>query len=203
MHGVPASEGITTRCCAINNTPDARQTMLQSARRHCRSFAGITRFHIYIYDCGSFHKVAGAIPLSDISAHTCARAFLYHWVSRYGVPYTLTSDRGRQFVSELWRKTAALLGTATNSTTSYHPQSNGMVERMHRKMKAALKAKRESDPNWIDVLPVVMLGMRAAVKQDLNCSAAEMVFGEALRLPGNSSCQQMVTWLHIPRLWST
>ena len=56
-------------------------------------------------------------------------------------------------MSELWRKTAALLGTSTNSTTSYHPQSNGMVERMHRTMKAALKAKLESDPNWIDVLP--------------------------------------------------
>ena len=83
-----------------------------------------------------------------------------------------------------WRKTAALLGTATNPTTSYNPQSNGMVERMHRTMKAALKAKLESEPNWIDVLPVVMLGMRAAVKQDLNYSAAEMVFAEALRLPG-------------------
>ena len=128
-----------------------------------------------------FTRWPEAIPLSDISALTCARAFLYHWVSRYGVPSTLTSDRGRQFVSELWRKTAALLGTSTNSTTSYHPQSNGMVERMHRTMKATLKAKLESDPNWIDVLPVVM---RAAVKQDLNCSAAEMVFGEALRLPG-------------------
>ena len=131
-----------------------------------------------------FTRWPEAIPLSDISALTCARAFLYHWVSRYGVPTTLTSDRGRQFVSELWRKTAALLGTATNTTTSYHPQSNGLVERMHRTMKAVLKAKLESDPNWIDVLPVVMLGMRAAVKQDLNCSAAEMVFGEALRLPG-------------------
>ena len=125
-----------------------------------------------------FTRWPEAIPLSDISALT------YHWVSRYGVPTTLTSDRGRQFVSELWRKTAALLGTATNTTTSNHPQSNGLVERMHRTTKAALKAKLESDPNWIDVLPVVILGMRAAVKQDLNCSAAEMVFGEALRLPG-------------------
>ena len=125
-----------------------------------------------------FTRWPETIPLSDISALT------YHWVSRYGVPTTLTSDRGRQFVSELWRKTAALLGTATNTTTSNHPQSNGLVERMHRTMKAALKAKLESDPNWIDVLPVVILGMRAAVKQDLNCSAAEMVFGEALRLPG-------------------
>ena len=87
-----------------------------------------------------FTRLPEAIPLSEISALTCARAFLYHLVSRYGVPSTLTSDRGRQFVSELWRKIAALLGTATNSTTSYHPQSNGMVERMHRVMKAPLKA---------------------------------------------------------------
>ena len=48
-----------------------------------------------------FTRWPEAISLSDISALTCARAFLYHWVSRYGVPSTLTSDRGRQFVSEL------------------------------------------------------------------------------------------------------
>ena len=66
-----------------------------------------------------------------MSAMTCARAFLSNWVSRYGVPSTLTSDRGRQFVSELWKKTASLLGASTNTTTSYHPQANGMVERMH------------------------------------------------------------------------
>ena len=90
-----------------------------------------------------------------------------------------------------------------NTTISYHRQSNGLVARMHRAVKDAPKANLESDHNWIDVLPVVMLGMRAAVKQDINCSAAEMVFGEALRLPGNSSCQQMVTGLLILRLWST
>ena len=51
-------------------------------------------------------------------------------------------------------------------------------------MKSALKAKIGSDPNWVDALPLVLLGMRAAVKSDLNCSVAEMVFGETLRLPG-------------------
>ena len=51
-----------------------------------------------------FTRWLEAIPLSDISAATCARAFLYHWVCRHGVPSTLTSDRGRQFVSELWTK---------------------------------------------------------------------------------------------------
>ena len=51
-------------------------------------------------------------------------------------------------------------------------------------MKSALKAKLGSDPNWVDALPLVLLGMRAAVKSDLHCSVAEMVFGETLRLPG-------------------
>ena len=132
-----------------------------------------------------FTRWPEAIPLSDISAATCARAFLYLWVSRHGVPSTLTSDRGRQFVSELWTKTASLLGTSTNTTTSYHPQANGLVEHMHRTMKSALKAKLGADPNndWVDALPLVLLGMSAAVKNDVHCSVADMVFGEPLRLP--------------------
>ena len=65
---------------------------------------------------------------------------------------------------------------------------------MHRTMKSAQKAKLATDPNWVDALPLVLLGMRAAVKNDLHCSVAEMVFGEPLRLPGElyvSSCGDM------------
>ena len=95
------------------------------------------------------------------------------------MPSTLTSYRGRQFVSDLSTKTASLLGTSTNTTTPYHPQANGLVERMHRTMKSALKAKLATDPHWVDALP--LLGMRAALKNDLHCPVAEMVFGEHLR----------------------
>ena len=89
-------------------------------------------------------------------------------------------------MSELWKKTATLLGTSTNATTAYHPQANGLVERMHRTMKASLKAKLGSYPNWCDTLPVVQLGTRAAVKQDINCSVAKMVYG--------SSCVYLVSF---------
>ena len=41
-----------------------------------------------------------AIPMVDISAEICARAFLTHWVARFGVPAILIRGRGRQFVSE-------------------------------------------------------------------------------------------------------
>ncbi len=43
-----------------------------------------------------------AIPLSDTSAAACAKALTFTWISRFGVPETITSDRGAQFTSNLW-----------------------------------------------------------------------------------------------------
>ena len=77
----------------------------------------------------------------------------------------------------------ALLGTKRSRTTSYHPQGNGMVERFHRQLKAALKAQPNPDA-WMTTLPLILLGIRTALKQDLNSTAAEIVYGTTLRLPG-------------------
>ena len=43
-----------------------------------------------------------AVPLSSVSTESCVRAFISTWVSRFGVPSTLTSDRGAQFTSSVW-----------------------------------------------------------------------------------------------------
>ena len=72
---------------------------------------------------------------------------------------------------------------STNRTTSYHPQSNGMVERFHRQLKAAIMAHESPNP-WTVTLPSVLLGVRSAVKELLGRSAAEMIHGTTLRLPG-------------------
>ena len=60
---------------------------------------------------------------------------------------------------------------------------NGLVERFHRQLKAALKAQH--NPSfWMDALPLVLLGVRTALKEDTSSMAAEMVYGTTLRLPG-------------------
>ena len=76
-----------------------------------------------------FTRWPEAIPVSDTSALSLARTLLQNWVSRFGTPEHITSDRGSQFTSILWSQLSILLETELHHTTSYHPQANGMVER--------------------------------------------------------------------------
>nr|CAB3263143.1 uncharacterized protein LOC104265615 [Phallusia mammillata] len=76
-----------------------------------------------------------------------------------------------------------MLGTKFCSTTAYHPQSNGLAERLHRRLKAALKSY-ENPTDWYSNLGLVLLGIRASHNVDLDASPAEMVSGKKLRLPG-------------------
>ncbi|BHF65440.1 hypothetical protein SprV_0200845000 [Sparganum proliferum] len=124
-----------------------------------------------------------AVPISDTSAENIAMVFLTHWISTFGVPATLTTDRGSQFQSSLFREFTRLLGCAHITTTAFHPASNGLVERLHRQLKFALMSQTES-ATWSVNLPLVLLGMRSSVKEDIQCTAAEIVYGTPLRLPG-------------------
>ncbi|TWW74045.1 Retrovirus-related Pol polyprotein from transposon 297 [Takifugu flavidus] len=85
------------------------------------------------------------------------------------------------------------LGVKLHHTTAYHPQANGMCERFHRSMKAALRASLK-DSSWVDRLPWVLLGLRTAPKDDLQCSSAEMVYGEPLRVPGEFVPNTTAPW---------
>lgn len=123
-----------------------------------------------------------AVPLPDMLAETVAVAFCNTWVSRFGVPETVSTDQGRQFESELFSELTRLLGALRVRTTAYHPQANGLVERFHRTLKTAITCVDAK--HWSSRLPLIMLGLRTTVKEDIGCSVAEMVYGQTLRVPG-------------------
>ena len=100
-----------------------------------------------------------------MQAVTVAKALYSDWICGFGTPLTITSDQGMQFEAALFSSLAQLIDAKRISTTSYHPQPNGMVERLHRTLKAALMCSPQTP--WLDLLPTVLLVLRMTFKDDL------------------------------------
>jgi hypothetical protein len=67
-------------------------------------------------------------------------------------------------------------------TTAYHPESNGAVKRLHRRLKDALRAST-AVATWSEELPFELLVLRAQLWEDTGLSPAEAVFGAPVVLP--------------------
>lgn len=120
-----------------------------------------------------------AIPMSDITASTVAISFLNAWVSRFGVPLYVLTDRGTQFESELFKELSTLVGFHRLRTCAYRPQTNGIIERQHRTIKSAIMARKQ---NWLTALPIVLLGLRNIPNED-GYSPSLAVTGTSFLLP--------------------
>jgi len=143
--------------------------------------AGPYRYCLTVVD--RFTRWPEVHPLQQITAEEVSEALVNCWISRFGCPERITTDRGGQFESELFKRLGSAFGIERLRTTSYHPQANGMVERFHRHLKAAITCHPES--NWLQALPLVLLGIRNVYREDLTTTSAELVYGEPLRLPGS------------------
>ena len=131
-----------------------------------------------------YTRWAEAIPIVDTSAPTVARAFYDNWIARYGSPTIITTDQGTQFESRLFSELLGILGISRIRTSAYHPAANGLVERFHRDIKTALMCQGVAE-NWLRLLPTVLLGLRTGVRMEVEASPANLVFGKALRIPGD------------------
>lgn len=129
-----------------------------------------------------FTRWPAAIPMDNITAETVAKNLISGWIQYFGIPLKITTDLGRQFESSLFKELNRLLGIRHLRTTSYHPQANGLIERWHRTLKSSIKCQQSND--WCSMLPTILLGLRVVHKEDINASAAEMVYGSTLRIPG-------------------
>ncbi|KAI2810821.1 hypothetical protein BLOT_001987 [Blomia tropicalis] len=108
--------------------------------------------------------------------------FIFRLAFRFGVPAIVTTDRGLLFQSQLFRELGDTFGIKHIQTSAYNPRANEIVERFHRQMKDAHRAK-SSDLNWHQDLPLILLSIRCSNKEDLGYSPAKMTYGQELRFP--------------------
>ena len=123
-------------------------------------------------------------PASDQTALTVAHLLVEGVISRHGLPGELLSDRGAAFLSRLLEELRQLMGFHKVNTTSYHPQTDGLVERFNRTLTSMLaKTVDKSGKDWDDHLPYVLFAYRAAMQASTLESPFFLLYGRDPRLP--------------------
>jgi transposase InsO family protein len=131
-----------------------------------------------------FSKWAEAIPLTNHTAPTVAKALMTHVFTRYGVPCQLLTDRGPEFESVLFTEMMQHLGVDKLRTTAYRASTNGVVERFHRTLNSMLgKVVSETQRDWDERLPAVMAAYRASPHSSTGFSPNRLFLGRENRMP--------------------
>uniref|UniRef100_A0A671PPZ2 Integrase catalytic domain-containing protein n=1 Tax=Sinocyclocheilus anshuiensis TaxID=1608454 RepID=A0A671PPZ2_9TELE len=140
---------------------------------------------IYVLIVGDyFSKWTKAYPLPNQEAKTVARVLVEELVCRYGTPRSLHSDQGRNFESNLFGELCQLLGINKTRTSSYQPQSDGMIERFNRTLLSMLSFYvDDNQQNWDVLLPYVMMAYRSSIHSSTGFTPYKVLFGQEMVLP--------------------
>ncbi|MBW0590772.1 hypothetical protein O181_130487 [Austropuccinia psidii MF-1] len=135
--------------------------------------------------CLPCHKEDTAIDTSLL--------FWNNIISTCGVPKIIISDRDRRFTSEFWTKLYDMPGTKIDFSTAYHPQTDGLAERMIQTMEDILrrfsayvmeyKDHEGYTHDWVTLLPAFELAYDTSQNSTIGITPAVVEKGWNPLLP--------------------
>ena len=124
-----------------------------------------------------------AFPVRNTKAKTVVYCLL-NFFSKFGLPKVIQSDNGSNFVSKYFKEKMIELNIEHVTSTPYHPESQGVIERFHQTLKSSLSKLCEGNDNlWEDKLPFVLMALHQAPSETTGFSPFELVFGYSVRGP--------------------
>ena len=131
-----------------------------------------------------FTKLAEAVPCQTASAEETCDHLITHWISRYGCPMTFQSDNGTAFVGDLTKELMKRSHIAQAHSTTYHPQTNGLVERQNRTLVNMLRVYcSRYMTDWDKYLPKVVGAYNSTQHSTTGISPFMMLTGRERAMP--------------------
>ncbi|KHJ76344.1 integrase core domain protein, partial [Oesophagostomum dentatum] len=113
------------------------------------------KYIIMFVDAFSKHVTVEALP--DQKANTTMQTFINRFVARFGLPETLVTDQGSNYVSDGFRSLLRNLHIHHRTSTPYHHESNGQVERANRTLEELIAmATKQYHDEWDQVLQLMI-----------------------------------------------
>ena len=124
-----------------------------------------------------------AIPLRNITAKEVSEA-LVKFFTRMGLPKVVQHDQGSNFTSNLFKQVLQSLGITQITSSAYHPQSQGVLERYHQTLKSMIrKFCHDRQDDWDKGVDFLLFATRETPCEGTGFSPFELVFGHDVRGP--------------------
>ncbi|KAL9967186.1 hypothetical protein ACROYT_G025364 [Oculina patagonica] len=99
----------------------------------------------------------------------------------HGLPLSLRTDNGPQFVSDYFEKYLEENGIEHRKTTPLWPQANGEIERQNRSILKRLRIAQAEGRNWKSEMDNFLVMYRSTPHSTTGVSPAELLFGRRMR----------------------
>ena len=140
------------------------------------------RYMLVIID--RFSRWVEATPSKDQSASTVIKFLTREVMPRFGIPTEISSDNGSAFIQKTLKQVIKQLWIKQRLGCVYHPQSQGMVERVNGTLKAKIsKICASARLNWVDALPLALMSYRMQTNRMTHLTPHEMLTGRPMPSP--------------------
>ncbi|UYV79189.1 hypothetical protein LAZ67_17001439, partial [Cordylochernes scorpioides] len=134
------------------------------------------RWVIVCTDYLTKYAVTKAIPTGG--AVEVAKFMVNDVVLKHGAPRELITDRERSFQAKVVNELTKMCGMSHYFTTAYHPQTNGLTERLNKTLVDMLSMYVDVDQkNWDSVLPFITFAYNTARQETTGFSPFFLVYG--------------------------
>lgn len=112
------------------------------------------------------------------TASEVAEFFITNIVLRHGAPAIVITDRGKAFTAGLVDAVMQLSGTSHRKSTAYHPQTNGLTERLNKTIADMLSMYTDVEhKTWDAVLPYVTFAYNTAQQDTTRMTPFFLLYG--------------------------
>ena len=133
-----------------------------------------------------FTKWVECVPLPSQTAEVTAKAAVDNFFSRFGCPFQIFSDQGRNFESKLFTALCDALRIHKSRTTPYRPSANGQAERYNRSLMDAIRCFIGKSQNQWDLhLQQIAGALRSSVNRSTGYTANRLMLGREINLPAH------------------
>lgn len=129
-------------------------------------------------------KWAEVEPLTSITTLQTQNFIWKNIIYRFGVPYALVMDNGKQFDCDSFRELCSKLGIKMFYVAPYHPQAKGQVEAISKIIKKTFKRRiGRAKGVWLDLLPQILWAYRTTPNTSTKETSFSLAYGSEALLP--------------------